>query len=71
MNLADNPRTILIDRDNSRDVAVIFPTPEAANAAIDGSPLIDDLVEEDCLECWIPISGLEVDLNQREVIYAD
>lgn len=64
-----NDRIILIDRDHSADVAVVYPTAADASDAIDGSDLIDDLTAEDCLECWIPANGLNVDLIQREVIY--
>lgn len=64
-----NNRIILIDRESGADVAVIHPSAEAAVEALDGSLLIDDLVSEDCMECWIPIDGLAVDLTKREVIF--
>lgn len=72
MNIAEhNDRIILIDRERNADLAVIYPDSNTAQAAIDNSLLIEDLCQEDCLEAWIPINGIEVDLEEREVIEDD
>lgn len=44
---------LLIDREMSEDLAVLYPSIEKAEDALANSDLIDSLCEEDCLDAWV------------------
>lgn len=59
---------LFIDRDRLPDAVVVFETPEEADAALDGHPLIDALCEEDCLDAYTAQGTTLDDLAEHEVI---
>lgn len=62
---------VLLEREHHSHAAVVYPTPEAAATALEGSELIDDLVAEDCLDAHVPGSLTLADLAGREIIIAN
>lgn len=44
---------ILIDREYSVDLAVLYPSLAQAEEALEHSELIDSFCEEDCLDAWV------------------
>lgn len=61
---------VCIERENHPNAIVAFDSPEAAAAARNNHPLIEDLCQEDCLECYIPEKLNPCDLANVEVILA-
>lgn len=47
---------IAIERQYGHDLAIEYPTVEAATAALNGSPFIDGLCEEDSLDAYVAVS---------------
>lgn len=62
---------VLIDRQDSQDVAVAFDDIEQALGGLDNDDLVDDLAEEDSLDVRLADhgSGLAAELASREIIH--
>lgn len=59
---------IIIERQDSQDLAIMYPDQATAEAAMD-SLFIDGLCEEDCLDCYIedtPLVGAEIIIPPEE-----
>lgn len=63
---------LLIDRQWSQDVAVVYPTREYAELALDDDEdhLVNGLCEEDCLDAYVTQHITPGELASREVILA-
>lgn len=63
---------LLIDRQWSQDVAIVYPSQERAELALedDEDDLVNGLCEEDCLDAYVPETMSLEDLTDREVILA-
>ena len=68
----NDPWWIVIERDRGNDVAVgPFPTEAMATVSMEDSLLIQGLVEEDCLDCWITNKALPNDDPSTEQVIID
>jgi hypothetical protein len=59
---------VFMSRDRNPDAVIVYDTVEAARAAMDESPLIESLAEEDCLDCHVPDRVTAADLAGKEII---
>lgn len=59
---------VFIHRDRHPDAVVVFGTPEEADAALEGHPLVDALCEEDCLDAFTEQGPVLGDLAGHEVV---
>ncbi|PUB32510.1 hypothetical protein C8K30_1011036 [Promicromonospora sp. AC04] len=58
---------VLIDRQHHPDAAVVFSTVDAARAALEDHPLVENLAQEDCLDAHVPTSIVHTELTGREI----
>lgn len=59
---------LLMNRDHHTDVAMVFDTPAEAKRAMESHPLVDALVEEDCIDLDVPLQTRLQDIANREII---
>lgn len=59
---------LFIERQESKDIVVVFDTPAEADEALGEHPLIDSLCAEDCLDAYTQVSVALDDIADHEVI---